>query len=210
MIIGTGVVAHAQPYSWSAVTRSLAPGESVGLSAVVPGENWIVGDQTFYVPDQGWQDKWYQLDQGDYVYYAWVYLALPGEVQPWDVPAEGRSVRVDTTTQQVTALSAGSVIFQTGITSGKPGTATGAGDFNVNTRLESEIMQSSTPGDSYYVERILFTQYFYGGIALHLNYWQPNDVFGGYATSHGCVGLRIHDAQWMWLFGSVGMPVSVV
>lgn len=208
-IIGTGVQAHTQPAAYSTVTRTLSDGASVTATGIVSGQNWIVGDQALYAADQGWHDKWYLLAEGDYVYYAWVYVPLPGETQPWDVQTTDRWVSVDTTTQTLTAGAGGQTVFQTGITSGKPETATPSGAFNVYTRLENETMQSNNLADSYYVENVLYTQYIYGGIALHLNYWQPNEVFGGYSTSHGCVGLQIHDAQWMWLFGSIGMPATV-
>jgi lipoprotein-anchoring transpeptidase ErfK/SrfK len=63
---------------------------------------------------------------------------------------------------------------------------------------------------TYDVERVLFTQYFdQKGNALHLNYWRPDDVFGNTATSHGCVGMQLHDAQYFWLFGEPGMRVEI-
>ena len=62
----------------------------------------------------------------------------------------------------------------------------------------------------YDVERVLFTQYYdRSGDALHLNYWRPKQVFGHTATSHGCVGMQLHDAQWFWLFGAPGMRVEI-
>ena len=68
-----------------------------------------------------------------------------------------------------------------------------------------------TPGQaSYDVERVLFTQYYdRNGDALHLNYWRPKEVFGATATSHGCVGMQLHDAQYFWLFGAPGMRVEI-
>lgn len=57
---------------------------------------------------------------------------------------------------------------------------------------------------------MLFTQYFdRNGNALHLNYWRPESVFGTTPTSHGCIGLLLHDAQWFWLFGEPGMRVEI-
>ena len=63
---------------------------------------------------------------------------------------------------------------------------------------------------TYDVERVLFTQYFdQQGNALHLNYWRPHSVFGSTATSHGCVGMELHEAQYFWLFGAPGMRVEI-
>ena len=63
---------------------------------------------------------------------------------------------------------------------------------------------------AYDVENVLFTQYYdRNGDALHLNYWRPKEVFGRTATSHGCVGMQLHDAQWFWLFGAPEMRVEI-
>jgi hypothetical protein len=62
----------------------------------------------------------------------------------------------------------------------------------------------------YDVERVLFTQYYTRmGDALHLNYWRPDSVFGNTPTSHGCVGMQLHAAQYFWLFGEPGMRVEI-
>ena len=62
----------------------------------------------------------------------------------------------------------------------------------------------------YDVERVLFTQYFdRSGNALHLNYWRPHSVFGNSRTSHGCIGLELHEAQFLWLFAEAGMRVEI-
>ena len=62
----------------------------------------------------------------------------------------------------------------------------------------------------YDVENVLFTQYYdQKGDALHLNYWRPVSVFGNTPTSHGCVGMLPHDAQYFWLFGAPGMRVEI-
>jgi hypothetical protein len=66
------------------------------------------------------------------------------------------------------------------------------------------------PAEAYNVKNVLYTQYFDSlGDALHLNYWQPDGVFGSARTSHGCVGLYIHDAQWLWLFTQGGVRLEI-
>jgi len=34
-------------------------------------------------------------------------------------------------------------------------------------------------------------------------------VYGNTPTSHGCVGLQLHDAQYFWLFGAPNMRVEI-
>jgi len=103
------------------------------------------------------------------------------------------------------------------VTTGKPDFDTPKGRYTVGAwgRVQNETMTSSQaaindPAEAYNVKNVLFTQYFDGaGDALHLNYWQPESVFGTARTSHGCVGLYIHDAQWLWMFASGGVPLEI-
>ena len=37
----------------------------------------------------------------------------------------------------------------------------------------------------------------------------PASAFGGYPTSHGCVGMPLAAARFFWNFASVGTPVTV-
>ena len=62
------------------------------------------------------------------------------------------------------------------------------------------------PG-GYYLEGVLFTQYFSrSGAAIHYNYWSSN---WGYAGSHGCLGLPLAEAKWAWDWSRTGTPVKV-
>ncbi len=102
-------------------------------------------------------------------------------------------------------------------TTGAPGFETPRGTQYIEPdgRIVLERMTASQAGYNpsqarYDVERVLFTQYFdRKGDALHLNYWRPDSVFGAEATSHGCVGLRLHDAQYFWLFAQAGTRVEI-
>jgi lipoprotein-anchoring transpeptidase ErfK/SrfK len=82
-------------------------------------------------------------------------------------------------------------------------------------RIAVERMTSAQAGYDpsqarYDVERVLFTQYYdRNGNALHLNYWRPKEVFGRTPTSHGCIGMQLHDAQYFWLFGGPGTRVEI-
>lgn len=98
------------------------------------------------------------------------------------------------------------------VTTGKDGWETPTGDFRVIRRVYDETMTSGSIGaeEYWYVEDVLFTQYFTTrGHALHLNYWRPDSVFGHERTSHGCVGLRYDDAQFFWYFASQGTHVII-
>ncbi len=90
------------------------------------------------------------------------------------------------------------------MTSGKRGWDTPEGQFRIVRRVANETMTSASlgitdPNDQYVLRDVLYTQYFtLQGHALHLNYWRPDAVFGNARTSHGCIGLRLSDAEYFW------------
>lgn len=96
-------------------------------------------------------------------------------------------------------------------TTAKPGYETPIGEWRIFYRVANETMTSG-PGaeEYYYVENVLFTQYFtQRGHALHFNYWASDSVFGNEGTSHGCVGMRYSDAEFFWNFATNGTRVVV-
>jgi lipoprotein-anchoring transpeptidase ErfK/SrfK len=107
----------------------------------------------------------------------------------------------------------GNSVYHTAlVTTGKDGWDTPVGEFRINYRVYDETMTSASIGaEEYYVlDHVLYTQYFTGeGHALHLNYWRPDSVFGHERTSHGCVGMRLADAEFFWNFVGTGSRVVV-
>jgi lipoprotein-anchoring transpeptidase ErfK/SrfK len=127
-----------------------------------------------------------------------------------------RSIDVNLSTQTASVIEDGQVVYTAGVTTGRPGFRTPTGTFSILYRVANETMDSSSigiPRDSpggYYLTGVLYTQYFTSdGAALHYNYWSPASAFGGYPTSHGCVGMQLGPAQFFWNFASVGTPVTI-
>jgi hypothetical protein len=142
--------------------------------------------------------------------------AVPGVARPATVPPGVRWVDVNLSRQWVTAVEGDTPVHGAPCTSGKAGWGTPTGTFHVFSRVFNETMDSATMGiprgsaEGYYLKDIFFTQYFAGGgYALHTNYWQPASVFGSRPTSHGCVGLRYADAQFLWNFATFGTPIYI-
>ncbi len=127
----------------------------------------------------------------------------------------GRYIEVDTSTGMAYAIQNGQVVYSAAVTVGVPRYPTPKGTFSIYRRVYDETMDSSTIGiprnapGGYYLTGVLYTQYFYGGAALHYNYWSPASAFGSAAGSHGCVGLTLDDAAYFWNFAGVGTPVVV-
>ena len=129
--------------------------------------------------------------------------------------SSGRWIEVDTSTGTAYAIQNGVVVYTALVTVGVPEYPTPHGTFSIYRRVYDETMDSSTigiPNDApggYYLTGVLYTQYFYGGAALHYNYWSPPEAFGSAAGSHGCVGMTLDDAAFFWDFATIGTPVIV-
>ena len=130
-------------------------------------------------------------------------LPPPGSGERW--------IDVDLSENTATAMVGDTPWHTAYVTTAKPGYETPIGEWRIFYRVYNETMTSG-PGaeEYYYVENVLFTQYFTErGHALHFNYWAPDSVFGNEGTSHGCVGMRYSDAEFFWNFASNGTRVVV-
>lgn len=126
-----------------------------------------------------------------------------------------RWIAVNLTTQRAMAFVGAQPVRVALVTTGMPGWETPTGDFRVYRRVENETMDSLGLGipidspDGWYVDNVLYTQYIFSGITLHYNYWRPQSYFGNIPSSHGCVGLGLSDAKFLWDFADIGTRVVV-
>jgi lipoprotein-anchoring transpeptidase ErfK/SrfK len=218
IVVGGEVRTRGDPSTVNPAAGVRQDGEALNVVGVVQGENWLVGDQTWVSATPPWASEWLQLDDGSYVFGAFVFSLAPDETSPLiDPQGEEKWIDVNLSTQTVAAMVGDRAIHMALATTGSPEFPTPKGTHIIQPdgRIVLERMTASqagyAPGQAQYdVERVLFTQYFdrYGN-ALHLNYWRPAEVFGTTATSHGCVGLQLHDAQYFWLFGEPNMRVEI-
>ena len=133
--------------------------------------------------------------------------AIPGP----QVPGE-RWILVDIATQTTTAMIGNAPLYTAYVTTGMDGWETPPGTYQIIYRVENETMTSESIGaEEYYVlEDVLYTQYFTNeGHALHLNYWRGDEYFGNIRSSHGCVGMRLADAEFFWNFAEYGTRVTI-
>jgi hypothetical protein len=217
LILGDSVVVHSEPTTQGGnVVRRLRHLEEVTVLGAVRGEQWIVGDQDWAMVPHSWTSTWYQVD-GGYIYSAHVFLPDPNAASPFMRTAGERRIDVSIKEQRLTVFVGQEVVYSAPVTTGKAGFDTPTGTYRLwsGSRVLNETMTSSQaaisdPAEAYNVKNVLYTQYFTGaGDALHLNYWQPEYVFGAQPTSHGCVGLMLQDAQWLWLFVQNGTTLTI-
>ncbi|MDQ3548957.1 MAG: L,D-transpeptidase family protein [Chloroflexota bacterium] len=156
-------------------------------------------------------DLWYRIG-GDRYVSAW-------HIEPFAAPPPTRTyaghwVDVNLTEFYAIAYDGDTPVYAAIIAAGRDG-KTPVGEFHVFYRVADETMDSATVGIPkgdpayYYLEHVLYTQYFKeGGYAIHGNYWTPPSAFGGF-TSNGCVGLMEHDAAWFWNFLAEGSMINI-
>ncbi len=203
---------RSAPSMSARAVRQLPAGATVDLVAAERGDNWIIGEQDWVPVSHEWERVWYRLSDGSYLYRLFVMLA--GDGIPAARASAERYVIVDLGAQTAWAMEGDRAVREMHVTTGSADFETPTGAFAVQARVPNERMTSSSAGfdesEFYDVQNVLFTQYFAaGGFAMHLNYWQPVGVFGLTPTSHGCIGLQLPDAQFLWLFGSSNMRVII-
>ncbi len=153
--------------------------------------------------------EWYLVEGGGYILASEVRLPRPVERSH-----PGRWIDADLAEPtMVTAYEGDRVVFSAMAIRGISATPTPEGTFEIVRRVSDETMDSETigiPRDSphgYLLKNVLYTQYFTAdGAALHYNYWLGKF---GYAGSHGCLGLNLKDARWLWDWAKIGTTVVV-
>ncbi|MBK8795518.1 MAG: L,D-transpeptidase [Anaerolineales bacterium] len=93
-------------------------------------------------------------------------------------------------------------VFETTVSTGKPGFRTLPGEFAVYLRFEKARMR----GIDYDTPDVPWTMYYSGDFAIHGAYWHDNF---GRPVSHGCVNLRVPEAQALYTWADMGTRVVV-
>jgi hypothetical protein len=157
-------------------------------------------------------NRWYRLTlDGSYIPAAHVAtFAPPAPPRVWP----GRWVDINLSSFILTVYDGDQPLRSALITAGRKN-RTPTGVFYVQRRIRSETMDSTTVGipkghpEYYFLKNVEYTQYFTGaGHAIHGNYWVHPSRFGQF-ISNGCIGLRNHDAAWVWALTSAGTPIHI-
>lgn len=116
-------------------------------------------------------------------------------------PSGEKRIYVDLTHQTLYAYEGEKLILKTLISSGK-WFPTPEGDYTIWIKLRATRMTGGTGGDYYDLPNVPYTMFFYNkeveksrGFALHGAYWHNNF---GHPMSHGCVNMRIVDAETIY------------
>ena len=112
-----------------------------------------------------------------------------------------KHIYVDLGTQTLRAYEGSNLFMETKISSGKWG-RTPTGEFKIWEKLRATKMSGGSGSDYYYLPNVPFVMFFSNsevaagrGFSLHGTYWHNNF---GYPMSHGCVNMRIIDAEKLY------------
>jgi len=134
------------------------------------------------------------------VYYA---VAQTVEVQPYD-----KWIVVDVTTKRMYAYEQTNLVRSFLVSAGAPATPTVLGQYKIYAKYASQDMTgANADGSRYFQPAVPYVNYFYGGYAIHGNYWRPQSWFGNINSSHGCVGVNVDDGAWIYDWAPIGTPV---
>ena len=128
---------------------------------------------------------------------------LPEEDVPQPTLLDGKQIVVDLSQQQTYVFENGQLLRHFLSSTGLPNTPTVTGEFAIYVKYDAQRMT----GPGYDLPGVPWVMYFYQGYALHGAYWHNN--FGN-PMSHGCVNLRVPEAEWLYQWAPVGTSVHVV
>jgi len=118
-----------------------------------------------------------------------------------------KRIEIDLSKQKLYAYSGGKKVYSFLVSTGKWG-RTPTGEFKIWTKLEYTLMMggSKALNTYYYLPNVPYTMYFYNGevpksrgYGIHGAYWHNNF---GHPMSHGCVNMKIEDAQKLYDWAS--------
>ena len=120
-----------------------------------------------------------------------------------DASSDGeRWIEVIVSEQKLIAWQGDTPVFETIVSTGKPGFETIPGEFRIYVKYDKTRMR----GPGYDTPDVPWTMYYYRGFAIHGAYWHNNF---GTPVSHGCVNLRVPEARALYEWASVGTRVVV-
>ena len=112
-----------------------------------------------------------------------------------------KHIYVDLTTQTLYAYQGKTLVMKTLVSTGK-WNKTPTGDFTIWIKLRATRMTGGEGDDAYDLPNVPYVMFFYNddvakylGFSLHGAYWHNNF---GHPMSHGCVNMRIVDAEKLY------------
>ena len=126
----------------------------------------------------------------------------------WHPAIWERRIEVSIGEQWLSAYEGDLLVFRAPVATGRDGFNTPIGEYAIYSRYDIQTMTGCMGGECWNVPNIPWVQYVVGGVALHGTYWHSNHGTG-VRPSHGCINLRIEDAQWLYEWADIGTRVVI-
>jgi LysM repeat protein len=117
-------------------------------------------------------------------------------------PTGGKWIDIKLVSQSLVAYEGQRAVYWATVSTGLARTPTVKGRFRIYSKYRSTTMS----GPGYRYSNVPYVMFFYRGYSIHGCYWHNN--FGS-PMSHGCVNMKISDAQWVYNWAPVGTLVVV-
>jgi LysM repeat protein len=142
--------------------------------------------------------------------YAGQRLAIPGKASASPAPrsssvsasTSGKWIDINVSTQSLVAYEGQRPVYWATVSTGLARTPTVKGRFRIYSKYRSTTMS----GPGYRYTNVPYVMFFHRGYSMHGCYWHNNF---GQPMSHGCVNMRISDAQWLYNWAPIGTLVVV-
>lgn len=124
-----------------------------------------------------------------------------------EAPPHDKHIEVDLTNQRIYAYEDEKKVFDFIVSTGKWG-RTPTGEFTIWAKVKSQLMKGGDRmlGTYYYLPNVPYVIFFSNneiaksrGFSFHGTYWHDNF---GYPMSHGCVNMKISDAQHLYYWAN--------
>jgi len=120
----------------------------------------------------------------------------------------GRWIEVDVSAKRLYAYDGQTLVNSFPVSAGAPATPTVLGRYAIYAKYPVQDMRgNNVDGSQYFQPNVRWVSYFYGGYAIHGNYWRPVSWFGNINSSHGCVGLQDYQAEWVYNWAPIGTTI---
>jgi len=120
-----------------------------------------------------------------------------------------KSIEIDLSKQKLYAYLKGILVNEFIISSGRWQFPTPVGEFKIYSKVLSTTMTGyygPNHPENYSLPNVPHVMAFYKNYAIHGAYWHWSF---GTRVSHGCVNLKLPDAEWLYNWSHVGTPVKI-
>jgi len=173
--------------------------------AVLGGWDWIAPDKIEFKPLNDWtqgQSATIKLKGGTEAFRGVSGSYLREDVTSTFTAKPSKLIEVNLTEQKVYLYDNDQLVKTLICSSGSQATPSLTGRYAVYAKAEKVDMR----GEGYFAPNVPWVLMFNGDYTIHGNYWSTNF---GTPTSHGCVGLPLDQAEYLFNWTPIGTIVSI-